>query len=532
DQLDTLLDSELGVEPMAESRALRAAILRGGPLPAESGPLADVAASLTVKSAMPALIGRDVETEMLGELWQRAEAGHGRVVTVSGDAGVGKSRLARGLADDVLTRGGLPLVGHCYEFEQALPYQAIVEMLRTAAHLLRHSDLAPAHRSALTRLVPDVLGAFGDPSGASSPDELRAQVFEALLQAFLALARSQPLLLVVEDVHWAAESTLDWLTYVAPRLAAARLLVVITHRTDEVESERPLARLHRRLARTTGVATLHLTPLSAVAHRELVTRLSGLPADVAAPLADRLFAETAGNPFFLHEIVRGLVETGRITVHDGQWDGAFVDAASSAAAPLPDTVRELITARVERLGPESRTFVQVAAVAGRVFQYGIVQRSTGWTDEPALHALEDVLARGFVVQRDLQEDFAFAHHLIQEVIYAGMTLPRRVYWHRRLTEAIQALRPDDVEALAHHFSRAGDDERARVYYVQAGDRAQQLAALDDAARLYRSALNRWPDSDPAGRADLLYKRGQCQWVLGELHAALESLDLSRALFES
>jgi tetratricopeptide (TPR) repeat protein len=153
-------------------------------------------------------------------------------------------------------------------------------------------------------------------------------------------------------------------------------------------------------------------------------------------------------------------------------------------------------------------------------------------DEKALGALDDVLARGFAGQHNGQGDFAFAHHLIQEVIYAGMTAPRRVFWHLRLAEAIQAMRPDDAESLAHHYNRAGDSNRARVYYAEAGDRARRFGALDDAARYYRAALERWPDSDLAGRAELLFKRGQCLWLLGELQAALGTWSESRDLHDT
>jgi predicted ATPase len=157
---------------------------------------------------------------------------------VSGEAGVGKIHLALSLANQVTRQDGLVMVGHCYEFERALPYQALVEMLRSATHLFRHVDLPAAHRAALARLAPDIIGVTGTPRKevATSSDDLRLQLFEAVLQGFLSLSASRPLLLLFEDVHWAAESTLDFLTYIAPRLSAGRLLVAITYRTNEVSA--------------------------------------------------------------------------------------------------------------------------------------------------------------------------------------------------------------------------------------------------------------------------------------------------------
>ncbi|MBI1881733.1 MAG: AAA family ATPase, partial [Chloroflexi bacterium] len=292
ERLRTLLRDELGVEPMAETEALRTAIVRGSPLPAvESAPAASALSNLP---DLPKLFGREVEMDQLSLLWAEAASGRGRLAIVGGEAGVGKSHLALNLADYAAQQGGLALIGHCYEFERALPYQAIVEMLRSVANLLRNAGLPAVHRATLARLVPDVLGVAGRPveEATVSPDDLRAQLFEALLQAFLALARSRPLLLLFEDVHWAAESTLDWLTYIAPRLSASRLLVVITYRTDEVGAEHALARLGRRFAQEGTVSTISLKPLSQEANREWVAHLSGLEEPLAVQVADRLFAET------------------------------------------------------------------------------------------------------------------------------------------------------------------------------------------------------------------------------------------------
>jgi DNA-binding SARP family transcriptional activator len=532
DRLRRRLREELDVEPMAATEAVRAAILQGAPLPADPAAAGGPAPPRPDRAPPPAPVGREAELAQLGALWERAADGHGRLVIVSGEAGVGKSHLARALTDHVVARGGLALVGHCYEFERALPYGAVVEMLRSAAPLLRHADLAPAHRAALARLAPDVLGVAGPPAAESEAPatDLRAQLFEALWQACLALARQQPVLLVVEDAHWAAESTLDWLTYVSPRLPAGRLLVTITYRADEIGSEHALARLRQRLARDGAVATFTLKPLSRDAHRELVARLSGLPAADAEPVADRLFEETGGNPFFLHELARGLTEAGHLAVHGGRWTGPLVDAAAGAAVPLPASLRDAINARIDRLAETSRQFIRAAAVAGRVFDFEIVQRVGDWADEPALTALEDLLARDLIRQGEAHGDYTFTHHLVQEALYAALAPPRRVAWRRRLVGALEVLRPDDIEALAHHSAEAGDHERARAYYRQAGDRAWRLLAPREAAAHYRAALDRWPATDGAGRAALLRKHAECLWLTGALAEAMAALDAARSAF--
>ncbi|MGH9173809.1 MAG: ATP-binding protein, partial [Vicinamibacterales bacterium] len=376
---------------------------------------------------------------------------------------VGKSRLAAALGDQVTAAGGLALVGHCYALEQSLPYQPVIEMLRSASSL-RHADLAPVFRAELVRLAPDILGvvnALADSDERALADR-RSQLFEALLQAFLALARGQPLLLIVEDLHWAAESTLDWLAYVAPRLGVSRILVIATYRTSEVGSSHALNRLRRRLAREGAVSALELEPLSAEAVRELVGSLSGLRVEAVGPVADRLYRETAGNPFFLHEIVRGLVEAGQIVVSEGRWEGPFIDETPASALPLPESLRETIGARVGRLTEMARTFAVAAAVTGPVFRYDIVRDAGGWDDERALPALEELLARGFVREIDTRTGFTFGHHLVREVVYADLSAPRRLYWHRRVADALVRAaerlpadqRPAAAGAIVHHAAAA------------------------------------------------------------------------------
>jgi DNA-binding SARP family transcriptional activator len=524
-QFRAQLQDELGVEPMPDTQALAAAIGRGEPLPAAQPPRP---ANPKPRAVQMPPVGRETETVRLNDWWDQALRGAGRLVIVSGEAGVGKSRLLSATTERAAARGGLCLVGQSYEFENALPYQPIVEMLRTAAGLIYAADLAPAHRALLARLAPDVLGAAA--SSAAVQDDQRGLLFEALLQAFVALARAQPLLLLFEDVHWAAGSTLDWLTYVTPRLGASPILVIITYRTGEIDAQHALARLEQRFAREGALSTLSLRPLTREANQELVAQFSGLERGASQPLADRLFAETGGNPFFLSEVVRGLIEAGQIVVAGGQWTGRFTEAAG-VELPLPESLRLTIIARVERLTEMTRAFLHAAAVAGRVFHYDLVQRAGGWADPPALEALDQAIARGFVHEQQPGGSFVFAHHLVQEAIYAALTAPRRAYWHRRLAEVLETIQPEEYEGLAHHWTQAGEAARAATFYLKAGDRARALMALPDAAAHYQAAAARWPSADPAGRADALFKLGQCQWVLMETHSALESLQAARGLFE-
>jgi DNA-binding SARP family transcriptional activator len=530
ERLRRVLRDELGVEPMFETRALANAIARGEPLPAAEVVALPPAAFATVPArASPKLIGREIELAKLSTLWDGAAAGHGRLAVVSGEAGVGKSYLALGLSDQVTRGGGLALVGRCYEFEATLPYQAIVDWLRAVANSVRQADLPPVYRSALIRLAPDVMGTAGLPSEAA-PSDSREQLFEALLQAFLLVGRSQPLLLLIEDAHWAAESTLDWLAYIAPRLSAGRVLVLITYRTQEVDSQHALARLERRFAREGTVSSLPLAPLSREANRELVAHLSGLEEARAGPVADRLFAETGGNPFFVHEVVRGLIESGQLKIIQGRWSGALIEAAGAAAVPLPATLRATIIARVERLTEMARMFLRTAAVAGRVFDYEVVRRAGDWADEAALSALDNLVARGFTREDERPGAFAFTHHLVQEAIYSDMTAPRRAYLHRGLAEAMQAVCPDDFGALAYHWSLAGNATQEGRYVILAGEQAAACYANDEAIRYLERALVL--GSEGSQRTKIMLRLGEVWQLTGDWPKAEAAYRQALALAQS
>lgn len=485
--LRDLLGRELGVEPMAETEALRQAILEGRML-ADAPSLRTVPAPQGFQDHP---LGREAEAKVLQALWEEAAGGRGRLALLGGEAGVGKSHLVRHFAQQVNRQGGLALMAECYEFEQSLPFQGLVEMLGPVANLLRNTDLAPVHRAALAHLSPELLGATSGPprSPDGPPSRQRGRLFEALFQAVQALARHQPILLLVEDAHWASGSTLDWLLYISSRLQARRVLVVVTYRTDELGLTHGLARLARRQGRAGAVVQVPLWPLSKAAHRALVAALSGLPAQQADPLADRLFADSLGNPFFLHELIRGLLENGDLTYQGGRWRGPFVDSHGEADVPLPDTLRGAILARVERLTEAARMFLRVAAVAGRIFPYEVVREAGGWREEIALAALEELLLRGFLRQADGQAEIAFTHHLVREVVYDDLPVPRRRAIHRRMAAATQWRRSADVARLLHHILAAGGSAEAYRLALRAAKRAEEAYDYAEAARYRQLALD-------------------------------------------
>jgi DNA-binding SARP family transcriptional activator len=488
DRLCIQLRDELGVEPMPETYKLAQAIARGEPLLSpDQGGKAQPAASLGTQISP---IGRKRETSQLVTLWKNAEQGRGSLVIISGEAGVGKSDLTRWLSDEVTQRKGLALSGQCYQFERTLPYQPISEVLRSTVSLVKNTELLPTYRSMLTRLVPEFLDTLNLPAveAGTAASDLRPQLYEAMLQTFLALARSQPLLLTFEHVHWAAESTLDWLTYIVPRLSKSSILMVVTCRTSEIGAGHSLKRLEQRFSREGSVQSLRLGPFDEETTRSWIANQSGLTGLRLDKVSTCLYQETGGNLFFLQELVRGLQDAEQILVGNGIWSGQFVEETPCPEKFVPEPLRAAVLTRVDRLDDLPRRFLKTAAVAGDVFYYDVIRQAESWTDDQALDALDEITQRGFIREGEVGGLYEFVHTIVEEAIYANMSIPRRMHRHREIARAIQALHPEDYEALAYHFERAGEDTQARQYHLRAAERALQLDSLSDAHIHYQSAL--------------------------------------------
>lgn len=525
ENLKNLLEEELGVAPMPETSALAESIAQGEKL-AQTGAQQEEAHPSHPTVANITMVGRESETKFMWGGWQRAAQGHGSMVLVGGEAGIGKTTLARWLMEEIAFQGGRALTGHCYPFEQSLPYQPLVEVLRQAVEELCSLDLLPFYRTLLGRLVPE-LGEGGE-QVVPVPSELRQQLYEAILNAFITLARQKPLLLIIEDAHWMESSTLDWLAYAAPQLEKARLYLMVTFRNTEVSAEHPLARLAGRFTREGFIAALTLSRLEFDAIRELVARITGLSGETANQMAESFYDESGGNPFYVKVLARGLVDSGQVQVVDGRWQGTTVEQAGKAAIHLPDTVQSAIAEGVERLPEAGRAFVRMAAVAGRVFPYDVVQLAAGGLEEETLAGLEQALARGLLSELPQIGFYRFAHHLVQESVYGVLSQPRRATAHRRLAAAYLTIQPQNVTVLAYHYEQAGEKEQARKFQLLAGERAVEMAAFDEAAQYYRAALAAWPENDRPGRAETYRRLGACLKLLGQTRAEIDALSHAAA----
>jgi class 3 adenylate cyclase/tetratricopeptide (TPR) repeat protein len=453
------------------------------------------------------VVGREAETESMLDAYKRVATGEGReVLLVSGEAGLGKTTLVAEVARAAFDAGACVLFGHCEE-DLAAPYQFFSEAL---GHYVTHAPeeqlLAHVgeHGSELARLVPAMASRIPDlpPSRATDTDTERFLLFAAVLGLLSSASAHQPVVLVLDDLQWADTASLLLLRHVIASELPMRVLVLGAHRDSELSWSHPFLETLAALRRQDGVSRIELAGLDDAGVVDLLEATAGHALDSAAvDLAHAVHRETDGNPFFVSEVLVHLAETG-VLVQDtnAQW----VAATSFAEMTLPNSVREVIGARVGRLGHAAERVLSMAAVIGRDFEFDVLAGATKTDEDDLLDVLDAAAGAGLV--RELSGAsgrYSFAHSLIQHTLYDDLGPTRRARVHRRVAEAMQELCGDRpgarVEDLARHWLVAEpvDVTKAIDYSRQAGDAALAALAPADAVRYYTQALDLYPQAtDP------------------------------------
>jgi DNA-binding SARP family transcriptional activator len=508
--LRSTLVAELGIDPSPGLRGLEAAVLAQDPdlLPRASfdAHVWTLPAPLHVVEGV-SLVGRDRELHTVTSAWAACCGGTSATVLVSGEAGIGKSRLLRELARPVQQGGGIVLHGRC-DPELAMPYQPFVEGLSGAittvpARVL--ADLDPRQVRELARLIPALSGrepVLSTPI-RDDPGADRHLLFGAVVSLLAALARTAPVLMILDDLHWADRPTLALLRHVAG-VNLGRVLLVGAHRN----SERPdgplvgtLGALHRDAA-ITRVVLRGVTEAHAVAVMACIAGLE--PDDAAGRLARLLHHETAGNPFYLTEMLRHLLETGVITGLPGGRCTASVDIST---AGLPDSIREVVRARLARLGADTTRVLSHAAVIGEEFDVDVLAHTTGLDESLLLDLLEAVGRTGLVHESHQVGRFRFAHALVQHTVYSDIGPTRRTRTHAQVAATMETLGGHEPGEIAYHYLAgiaSATTEKAVFYARAAAERALAMSAPEDAVRWYSAALNALPPP----RDDLDHARAQ------------------------
>lgn len=510
-----IVQEELGAEPIAETTELYQRILDG------RHPVATVTdnAQITAPSPVPTapspygqpeiavptrLAGRDNELTFLLESWQIATEGKGGLVLIEGEAGVGKTRLVRELANRLQWQGVRVLWGRCYEFERHLPYQPLAEALRSVLPAMSAAELGrfPVWVLAeVSRLVPELAERRpGIPLAATiGLDEERAHLFDGVARFVAGLSAHEAVLVILDDLHWATDSTFQLLHYLVRQISCCPVLIVGTFRSESVGPGHPLNPLVQVLTQEGYCKLLRLACLPPAAVQALIVEMSHA-GDAVVPLAKRLYAETEGNPFFLIETIRALFETGALyySIENGVWSGDFVQL-SCGQLPLPASISEAVRVRVHRLSKATQESLHVAAVAGVEFDFDVLRAASQCSTQEILQALDDLLRSRLIEERNeaFSRDYAFAHQMIQTVVYDDLSLRRRQYLHALVGQAMEHVYKGEVEKLAgelaFHFQHGRSvapelTGKAIRYLLQAGDGARLLGAHGEALSFYYKAL--------------------------------------------
>jgi class 3 adenylate cyclase/tetratricopeptide (TPR) repeat protein len=495
----------------------------------EPAPASSIPMPALLTGAGRIFVGRDAELDRLQRLWKEAVAGERRLALLAGEPGVGKTRLASEVAARAHGHRGLVLAGRCDE-DLGVPYQPFVAALR---HFVDHSPSEGLgarlgrYGGELARLVPELADVVPDlpPPLRSDPETERYRLFDGVASWLAAAAAEEPLLLVLDDLQWAAKPTLLLLRHVLRSADPMSLLVVATYRDSDIGRTHPLTEFLADLRREPGVERVALTGLDPTAVADYLIQAAGHDLDdTGEELARAVWRETEGSPFFVTEVVRHLAESGAIEQRDGRW----VVTATLDELGIPEGVRDVVGRRLSRLSQEANKVLACASVVGLEFEPSVVQAAGHFDEDTVLAALEEATdARLLVDVPGPVPCNRFAHGLVRATLYDELSAARRVAWHRKVAEAIEALHAeglaDHLAALAHHWARASaptaDTARAVDYAARAGDQALAQLAHDEAVTYYRQALDLL---DAAGASDtdsrrieLLISLGQAQLRSGD-----------------
>jgi hypothetical protein len=482
---------QLEDEPDWLKRLLELAALarRNVEVPAPAAPAVET--SLLDRIVGGHLIGRETELKELTGLWLRARQGHAHLALISGEPGIGKTRLARELCVRARRDGAGLLSGGCYEFEAVAPYLPFVEGLRDWEGAQSEAALREqlgATAPELARLVPEIEARLGPltPNPALPPDQERLRLFDNLARFFQSLASAHGLLIFLDDLHWADQGTLALLHYLLRSLHEARVLVLAAYRELELGRTHPLSTALVEWNRERLTSRVALGRLSREETGAMLAALFG-EAAISANFTEAIHRETDGNPFFIEEVVQSLVEQGEVYRVEGGWD-----RKGFAELTIPQSIKEAIGRRLNRLSGECTEVLHTAAALGRVFAFNELAAVACADEEHVLDALHEA-SGAQLVRAEGGESFAFTHDKIREVLYEELNPIRRRRLHRRIGEGLEkafttpALREAHIPDMAHHFIQGGDLDKGLSYSLEAAAQARRVFAWQEALHRYQHA---------------------------------------------
>jgi len=472
-------------------------------------------------------VGRIAQLKRLTAKFEEACHGRGGIVMLRGEPGIGKTRTLEEFADHALQRGAAVMRGACYDGEWQPAFGPFAEALSEYAQALPAPELAAAlgkRAGILARIAPvlrELLPDIPEPPALEKEEE-RFRLFDAVTQFLTAVSRTTPLVLILDDLHWADRGTVAMLSHVAHFIAPNQIILVGAYRDAEVNAAHPFSAALAGIARMRNSETLALKGIHA---SELTTLLEMISDQkVPEPLVAALGEATQGNPLFIREVLLHLVEEGKI-LRDGR---GWTSKLTVEELGLPESVRQVIARRLNRLSDEANRLLSVASAFNGSFSFDIAAAVAGLDEQTALSALDEALDAQVVRPGTGRETFDFTHALIRHNLYLDLNSPRRTRLHRKIAEEMERAWGErathHAAEVAFHYWRGaavGGAERGLEYAIAAANNADAAYAHDDAAAFLKIALELIPEKDPR-RIELLKRLGLAMTWMPESEEALDT----------
>jgi DNA-binding SARP family transcriptional activator/predicted ATPase len=474
-----ILEQELGVAPLPETHAALAAS-RTLPAPPVPELLWTTLPGLDLRGLTIPMVGRTAALAQLRRAFVQARQGKGTLLLITGEAGIGKSRLIQEFAGSVQGEA-VVLAGAGLPGEPPLPYRPLVQSLGRAIHLVQGKLAVEAVWLAEAALILPELRIYHPNLPApvqAEPQQARSRLYEALTRITLALAHGpQPLLLCLDDLHFADSATLNWLAYLGERLRNSHLLLIGAHRVEEPDRIAEMRRAFQRLGILNEIALQGLEP-EAIARMLASVQSSRASKEI---LARHLHQATGGNAFFLIESLRSIAESN-------QWRNAMQNIAQ---LPLSQTVSETVARRLSRLNPIAQQLVESCAVLGLEFDYDLLLQTAGRSEVETVEGLDELCKRYLL--REEESGYHFHHELLRRAVYRQLSRARRRLLHRRAAEALEIQHRTGLDQvsgqIAAHYAQANLPDRALPFYARAAQHALQLFAYQEGIDLLATGLN-------------------------------------------
>ncbi len=506
-----ILELELGIAPETDIHDLYTQLSH----PAKKNQ-AGAGRDLPSYNILP-LVGRNPEWQAVQALWETASSGRPRMLVLSGEAGIGKSRLAEELLGWAARLGIRTAAAHCYATEGSLPYAPVVTWLRA----LGVASLEKVWLGELSRLMPELLPNRRDMPAPLKEAWQRIRLFEALARAVL--GKKHPAILMIDDLQWGDQDTLEWLHYLLRFDPHAPLLVVGTLRSEEAESNPACTLLLSGLEQEGSCLEIALSPLSEAETGQLASQVAGKTLEHA--VGALIYQETEGNPLFIVETVRAEL---------------FKQSRLPGVQPLPYKTRAVLENRIRQLSPAAHEMVFLAATIGRAFSLDVLRQASSAPESALIKTLDEMLQRR-IVREMAQDYFDFSHARLREAALAGVSGAHRQMLHRQVAHALTSLVNPDQESksgeIASHYEQAGLPGPAIQYYQAAAEEARKVFANELAIQYYQRALSlgetRLAGSSaqtlpPAELALLYEKLGDVQVLVGKFSQAQDAFELALA----